>query len=113
MGLTPIGGLAACLLVWAQQGTAPTRDANRRQDDPPAARGETVRVAGIVLKWIRADKEANYRRVEPLIRQAAAQGARIVCTTECFLDGYAIADKTIPSERYRALGEPIPDGMFC
>ena len=72
----------------------------------------TVRVAGIVLKWIRADKEANFRRVEPMIREAAAGGAKIVVTTECFLDGYAIADKSIPLETYRALGEPIPDGDY-
>src|SRR5262249_27644219 len=37
-------------------------------EDKPAP---TVRVAGIVLKWIRGDKEANYRRIEPLIREAA------------------------------------------
>jgi len=72
----------------------------------------TVRVAGIVLKWIRADKAANFRRVEPMIREAAGGGAKIVVTTECFLDGYAIADKSIPLETYRALGEPIPDGPF-
>jgi len=70
----------------------------------------TVRIAGIVLKWIRGDKAANLRRVEPMIRQAAAKGAQIVVTTECFLDGYAIADKSIPLDRYRALGETIPDG---
>jgi predicted amidohydrolase len=66
-----------------------------------------------VLKWVRGDKEANFRRVEPMIRAAAAGGAKIVCTTECFLDGYAIADQTIPLDQYRALGEPIPDGGFC
>ena len=55
-------------------------------------REATVRVAGLILKWLRGDKEANYRRAERLIRQAAAGGARIVCTTECFLDGYAIKD---------------------
>jgi len=71
-----------------------------------------VRVAGIVLKWVRADKEANFRRVVPMIREAATNGALIVCTTECFLDGYAIADKSIPLETYRALGEPIPDGDY-
>ena len=71
-----------------------------------------VRVAGIVLKWIRTDKEANWRRVEPMIREAAEHGAKIVCTTECFLDGYAIADKSIPLEQYRALGEPIPTGSY-
>ncbi len=78
--------------------------------DDPAARPPTVRVAGIVLKWIRADKEANLRRAEPMIRKAAAAGAKIVVTTECFLDGYAIADKSIPLETYRALGELIPEG---
>jgi predicted amidohydrolase len=83
---------------------------------PTICRGDqparSVRVAGIVLKWIRGDKEANFRRAEPLIRQAAAGGAKIVCTTECFLDGYAIADKSIPLETYRALGEPIPGGPY-
>jgi predicted amidohydrolase len=71
-----------------------------------------VRIAGIVLKWIRADREVNYRRVEPKIREAAAGGAKIVCTTECFLDGYAIADKSIPLATYRALGEKIPGGAY-
>ena len=77
---------------------------------PP--RPESIRVAGIVLKWIRTDKEANFRRAEPMIREAAANGARLVCTTECFLDGYAIKDKSIPLEVYRALGEPIPGGQY-
>lgn len=77
------------------------------------AEQDKVRVAGIVLKWIRGDKESNYRRVEPMIREAVAHGARILVTTECFLDGYAIADKSIPLETYRALGEPIPEGEYC
>jgi predicted amidohydrolase/peroxiredoxin len=84
--------------------------------DPPSltprVTPRTARVAGVVLKWIRGDKDANYRRAEPMIREAAAHGARIVCTTECFLDGYAIADKSIPLDQYRALGEPIPEGEY-
>lgn len=75
---------------------------------PPAA----IRVGGIVLKWIRGEKEANFRRIEPMVREAAGRGADIVCTTECFLDGYAIADKSIPLDAYRALGEPIPEGPY-
>lgn len=71
-----------------------------------------VRIAGIVLKWISADKEANFRRAESMIRKAAANGAKIVVTTECFLDGYAIDDKSIPLNVYRALGEPVPDGKY-
>jgi predicted amidohydrolase len=76
------------------------------------AERKTVRVAGIVLKWIRGEKETNYRRIEPFIREAAAGGAKIIVTTECFLDGYAIADKSTPLETYRALGEPIPTGPY-
>jgi predicted amidohydrolase len=96
--------LSLSRLVRAVDAPAPAADGASRQ--------ETVRVAGIVLKWIRTDKEANYRRAEPMIREAAAGGAKVVCTTECFLDGYAIADKSIPLDVYRALGEPIPGGRF-
>ncbi len=88
----------------------------KQHEIPPvedtAQQEKTVRVAGVVAKWIRGDKEANFRRVVPLIRKAARNGARIVCTTECFLDGYAIADKSIPLATYRKLGEPIPDGKY-
>jgi predicted amidohydrolase len=77
--------------------------------DAPAP---NLRVAGIVLKWVRGDKEANYRRLEPLIREAAKNGAELIVTTECCLDGYAIADKTIPLGDYLALGEPVPGGAY-
>ncbi|MEM7011171.1 MAG: nitrilase-related carbon-nitrogen hydrolase [Verrucomicrobiota bacterium] len=71
-----------------------------------------IRIAGIVLKWVRGDKEANWDRAKVMIREAAANGADIVVTTECFLDGYAIADKSIPLEKYRKLGEQVPDGKY-
>src|SRR5439155_23514757 len=86
--------------------------ASAGEPSPPPPKPQTIRVAGIVLKWLRGDKAANYPRLEPLIREAAAHGAQIVCTTECFLDGYAIADKSIPLQQYRALGEPIPQGPY-
>ena len=91
--------LVAAVLAWAMPASAET---------PP----EQVRLAGVVLKWLRTDKQANYDRAAALIEQAAKGGAKIVCTTECFLDGYAIKDKAIPLEQYRALGEPIPDGAY-
>ena len=72
----------------------------------------TVRVAGIVLKWIRGDKQQNYDRFEAMARQAAAEGADLICSTECFLDGYAITDKSIPADRYYAMGEKIPGGEY-
>jgi predicted amidohydrolase len=96
--------LITVVLIWC---AASTSLAQNNREAP-----QTVQVAGVVLKWVRGDKEANYRRLEPLIREAAEKGAQIVVTTECSLDGYAIADKTIPLETYRALGEPIPDGHY-
>jgi predicted amidohydrolase len=106
-----IGILSVAVVVTALVARASQTGAEQHAVDK-AGKPATVRVAGIVLKWIRADKEANFRRVEPMIRKAAAAGAKIVCTTECFLDGYAIEDKLIPVDSYRALGEPIPEGPY-
>src|SRR5262245_46370401 len=94
--------LLACLL-------RSSGDATGQAQEKPT---KTVRVAGLVVKWVRGDKEANWKRIEPLIREAAKQGAKIVCTTECFLDGYAIGDQNIAKDAYRALGEPIPSGAY-
>jgi len=91
---------------------APPAEAVKQPASSTNAPPGQVRVAGIVLKWLRTDKEANYSRAEALIERAARGGAQIVCTTECFLDGYAIKDKTIRLDEYRALGEPIPRGPF-
>ena len=82
--------------------------AARASEDPR----DRLRIAGIVLKWIRTDRAANFARVEPLVRAAAAGGAQIVCTTESFLDGYAIDDKSIPLTELRELGETIPGGQY-
>jgi predicted amidohydrolase len=106
-----LGVLAARLAVAGAAGDLTTA-ANASEPKAAEADGSTVRVAGIVLKWIRPDKEENLRRAVPMIREAARGGAKIVVTTECFLDGYAIADKSIPLESYRALGETIPEGPY-
>ena len=87
-------------------------DGNAAADRIPPRQVKHVRVAGVVLKWLRTEKEANYERAAKLITAAARGGAQLVCTTECFLDGYAIEDKTIPIDQYRQLGEPIPTGPY-
>lgn len=74
--------------------------------------GPTVRVAGIVLKWDRGDRETNYGRLERLVREAAASGAKIVCTAECCVDGYAAGTPDITLEDQRALAEDIPRGAY-
>src|SRR5262245_4566503 len=100
-------GLCLALLGWLTPGASAQPPPSHKETQQP-----TVRVAGVVLKWVRGDKEANWRRARPLPREAAAAGAKVVCTTECFLDGYAIADRSIPLDTYRALGEPIPGGRY-
>jgi predicted amidohydrolase len=105
-------GLIMGLACWADMGRAASMSQPALITAAEESKTPSVRIAGIVLKWIRADKEANFRRIEPLVRKAAADGAKIVVTTECSLDGYAIADKSIPLATYRALGEPIPEGKY-
>ena len=101
-----------CLLsVLVQAAEDPPRSVTPEGAPAPVPAGH-IRLAGVVLKWLRADKEANYARAEKLIEEAARGKAHLVVTTECFLDGYAIKDKSIPLDEYRALGEPIPDGKY-
>jgi predicted amidohydrolase len=101
-------------VAWATPATGETaQNADVKSESNDLADTKRVRVAGIVLKWLRTEKEANYSRAEKLITEAAQGEAKLVCTTECFLDGYAIKDKSIPLDEYRALGEPIPSGKYC
>ena len=68
---------------------------NVEPNDPKEKSSQTVRIAGIILKWVRGNHELNFLRIEPMIREAAANGAEIIVTTECFLDGYAVTDKSM------------------
>ena len=56
------------------------------------------------------DKERNYQRGAKLIREAAEGGAKMVFTTEGFLDGFMNGDRTIPLSMYQTLAERIPEG---
>ncbi len=46
-------------------------------------------IKAVPIKW---DLEANWRVFEELARRAATSGAQLICTPECFLDGYASAE---------------------
>ncbi len=50
---------------------------------------ETIRVGLIQMDGRLYDKQYNLGRAEKLIRQAAARGAKIVCTPESSVQGYA------------------------
>jgi predicted amidohydrolase len=76
------------------------------------ASNEHLRVAGIILRWVPGDREANISRAEKLIRQAAHKGARIICTPESFLDGYSVRLPALSRDAFRALAEEIPSGQY-
>lgn len=112
-----LSGAAVCVFAGCGNGALATRSEEGDRiahEEPGVAVPEEgrLRVAGIVLKWVTANRELNYQRGERLIREAASKGARLVVTTECFLDGYAVRDMTIPVDEWRALGEPIPGGVY-
>jgi predicted amidohydrolase len=107
-----LGLLTVLLMAMAPAVRAESPSAGKAGAPNVSSSPNQVRVAGVVLKWLKADKEANFSRAEKLITIAAQGGAQLVCTTECFLDGYAITDKAMPLEQYRALGETIPSGEY-
>ena len=86
----------------------------------PRAKGEeTIRVGLIQMNARHYDKDFNLQRAEELIRQAAARGAKIVCTPEAAVQGYArvdlppgtsMDDPKIVSERAKILqaAETVP-----
>ncbi len=98
LAMIAVGALVICgiLMACSKSGTS---------DDL-----RTVRVAGIVLKWVPGDRVENFARIEPLIREAAEKGADVVCTAESFLDGYSVRDAAMTPEQFHLLAEPIPDG---
>jgi len=53
---------------------------------------ETIRVGLIQMDGRLYDKQYNLTRAEELIRQAASRGAKIVCTPEASVQGYARVD---------------------
>jgi len=73
---------------------------------------QKVKIAGIVQKWYQKDKRANFENTENLIIEAASNGAEIICTPECFLDGYAIRDKKMSSNEFKDLAESVNDGIY-
>jgi predicted amidohydrolase len=71
-----------------------------------------IRVAALVIEQKKWDKEANCLRAEELLRQAASQGAQVACTPESFLEGYIVEDAGEDVERYRSVGERVPEGKY-
>src|SRR6478736_7434623 len=69
----------------------------------------TLRVATVQFESLPGDKEANFRKIESFVAQAAAQGVRLVVCPECCITGYWFI-RNLTVEQLAALAEPIPDG---
>lgn len=73
-------------------------------------REEEVKVAGLAVKSVAWDKEINYASIENLVRQAAKEGANIVCTPETSLQGYLVLENP-EREAFLENGEPV-EGIY-
>lgn len=69
----------------------------------------SVKVAAIQHDIVWLDRDANFARLEPMIREAATNGARLAILTEMFSTGFAMGD-----EWATALPEPVggPSSQF-
>jgi N-carbamoylputrescine amidase len=70
------------------------------------ASAENVKL-GLLQTWAGTDPESNLQRTLALARQAADQGAQIICTQELFRSPYFCQSE---DHANFALAEPIPDG---
>lgn len=73
-----------------------------------------VTLACLKLIPVYLDKAGNYARFEQFAREAAAGGAQLIVTSECYLDGYPGNMKMHPDmtpEKLVALAEPV-DGPY-
>ncbi|HEY1108287.1 MAG TPA: nitrilase-related carbon-nitrogen hydrolase, partial [Opitutaceae bacterium] len=68
-----------------------------------------LRVASVQFESIRADKAANFAKIERFTVQAAAQGARLVVFPECCITGYWFV-RNLSASQLADLAESIPDG---
>src|SRR5258706_11503802 len=68
-----------------------------------------LRVAAVQFESLPGDKNANFRKIESFVDQAAAQGVRLVVFPECCITGYWFI-RNLSVEQLAALAEPIPDG---
>ncbi len=68
-----------------------------------------LRVGTVQFESLPGDKEANFRKIEAFVKQAATQGVRLIIFPECCITGYWFIRK-LSVEQLAALAEPIPDG---
>jgi predicted amidohydrolase len=105
-------GFCICVVLLAPAGP--------RATPATAATGtSTLRVAGLMIKPVKWDKDANKRLLEKAIREAKDKGAELIVTPEGALEGYLVneviratgEERRVLTERFNALAEPC-DGPY-
>jgi len=66
-------------------------------------------IKAVPVKW---SKRKNWNTLDRLILEAARQGAEVVITPECFLDGYVIHEESCTPERVRRVAERGEKGTY-
>jgi len=69
----------------------------------------TVRVASVQFESLPGDKEANFRKIETFVEQAAGQKVRMIIFPECCITGYWFI-RNLSVRELTQLAEPIFDG---
>jgi predicted amidohydrolase len=69
----------------------------------------TLRVASVQFESAAGDKDANFRKVESFVEQAAQQNVRLIVFPECCITGYWFI-RNLSVEALAKMAEPIFDG---
>jgi predicted amidohydrolase len=76
---------------------------------PKAKDKRNLHVASIQMESLPRDKEANFRKVEAFVAEAAGQGVRLIVFPECCLTGYWFM-RHLSIRQLKGLAETFPDG---
>jgi len=72
-------------------------------------KNRSIRAASIQFESKPADKDANFKKIEHFVEQAAAQSVRLIVFPECCITGYWFI-RNLSVEELAAIAETIPDG---
>jgi len=68
-----------------------------------------LRAASVQFESAPGDKDANFRKIEKFVAEAAAKRVRLIVFPECCITGYWFI-RNLSTAQLAALAEPIPDG---
>ena len=79
------------------------------KDEMPKSPQRTIRVAAVQMESKAGDKAANFSKIESIVKEATAQGVKLIVFPECCITGYWFIRNLTPNA-LKKLAEPIFDG---